>query len=400
MAFDPRDRMNAGFCDLQGGLFGEVSKADVGDVVERLTREGVAMLSWADPFKPDRVVPEHVKRAAIAAIEGGAEHYTAPIGSSVLKEKIAKKLRLYNKLDVDAQRNILITPGSDAGLIFAMMPFIEPGDEVLVPDPSYPSNFLNPRLLGGKTVPVPLGGEDELDIAAMEARVTPRTKMVVLTHPNNPTTVVYDREELLALADFVIRHDLILVCDQAFEDMVYDGREFVTPASLPGMFERTLTVCSISKGMALSGYRVGYVVASDKVMDVMYGSAVNVIGATSTASQAAAIAAFEDPSFMEDYKAIFDRRRKAVYDMFNSVPGVKMRMPQSAFLSWVDVSALGTSEEIVDYLVKDAKVSVNDGNAYGSRGRGHLRVIHGCYWDDQTLYAALERMQKSLQKLA
>ena len=86
--------------------------------------------------------------------------------------------------------------------------------------------------------------------------------------------------------------------------------------------------------------------------------------------------------------------------MFNSVPGVKMRMPQSAFLSWVDVSALGTSEEIVDYLVKDAKVSVNDGNAYGSRGRGHLRVIHGCYWDDQTLYAALERMQKSLQKLA
>ena len=140
------------------------------------------------------------------------------------------------------------------------------------------------------------------------------------------------RESLEKLAQFAVKNDLIVVCDQAFEDSVYDGVEFVTLASLPGMWERTVTVCSISKGMALSGYRVAYIV------DVYYGSAVSVIGATNTASQLGAIAALKDASFLEEYNRIFDRRRKIVYEIFNSIPGVSMAMPESTFLCWVNVA--------------------------------------------------------------
>ncbi len=154
-----------------------------------------------------------------------------------------------------------------------MTVFLNPGDEVLVPDPSYPSNFLNPKLMGAVPVPVPLDKKNgyQFDMAAFEQAVSPRTKMVLFTHPNNPTATVFRRKGLEALAEFVIRHDLILVVDQAFEDMIFDGVEFVSPASLPGMWERTVTVCSISKGMGLSGLRVGYIVACDAFMDVYYG---------------------------------------------------------------------------------------------------------------------------------
>ena len=203
--------------------------------------------------------------------KGLSAHYTHPVGDAELKAAIARKLARQNGLSVVPERNILITPGSDSGLLFAMMPFIEPGDEVLVPDPSYPSNFLNPKLLGGKAVSVLLDEENgfRLTRAALEAALSPRTKMVLLTNPNNPTTTVFSREEMTMLAEFVIEHDLVAVVDQAFEDFLFDGREMVTLAALPGMWERTVTVCSVSKGMALSGVRVGYLVADDHIMDCL-----------------------------------------------------------------------------------------------------------------------------------
>lgn len=214
-------------------------------------------------------------------------------------------------MTVDPQRNILITPGSDSGLYFAMLPFIEEGDEVLIPAPSYPNNFLNVEIMGGRTVPVPLkeSNQFQIEIDEFEKRVSEHTKMVVLTHPNNPTTTVFNRSSLEALADFVIRHDLILVCDQAFEDFCYEN-EMITPASLPGMFERTITVFSFSKGMGLSGYRVAYLVCSDVIMDTMFANAVSVLGATNTVSQLAILAALEDPSFMKEFEIAFDYRRK------------------------------------------------------------------------------------------
>lgn len=143
------------------------------------------------------------------------------------------------------------------------------------------------------------------------------------------------------------------------------------------MFEHTVTVCSISKGMGLSGYRVGYIIASDKIMDVMYGCAVSVIGATNTVSQIAAIEAFKHPEFMNEFEKAYDYRRHQAYKILNNIPGVKMRLPESGFLAWVDVSELGDSSIICKRLVDEAKVAVNDGINYGLGGAGHIRVVLG-----------------------
>ena len=394
-----KEKISARFQGVEGGLFTKVTKADVGDNFASMAGK-VVLMGWADPFFPDPSLPEVVRRAMKECIDSGfASHYTMPIGSLELREEIAKKFKAYNGVEVDPRRNIIITPGSDSGLFYAMNIFLNPGDEVLVPDPSYPSNFLNPKLMGAVTVPVPLDAKNgyQLDMDAFEKAVTPRTKMVLLTHPNNPTTTVFHRAGLEALADFVIRHDLILVVDQAFEDMIFDGAEFVSPASLPGMWERTVTVCSISKGMGLSGLRVGYVVACDTFMDVYYGGAVNVLGATHTASQVAAIAAFRDSSFMAEYKAHYDRRRRDAYRILGSVPGVKMDMPQSGFFCWIDVSALGDSTEIMDYLIQEAGVAVNDGKNYGAQGNGCLRIINGCLGSDDESEQALQRIAEALR---
>ncbi len=395
-----RDKLRPAFREISGGLFDATDKADVGSAYQDMAKEGIDLMAWADPFTPDLSLPDHVKAKAIEVLEGPlAAHYTAPSGNEELKVVIAKKLKEQNGLDVDPGRNILITPGSDAGLFYAIFPFIESGDEILVPSPSYPNNLTNVSLMGGALVSVVLKEElgYQLDIQDLEAKVTPKTKMVILTHPNNPTTTVYNRASLTGLADFCIKHDLLLVCDQAFEDFTFEN-EMITPASLPGMFERTITVFSVSKGMGLSGFRVGYNVCSDVFMDAMLGAAVSVLGAASTMGQIAVMEAFRDPSYMDVFKEAYDRRRHKAYEIINSIPNVRMALPESGFLAWIDISKLGESSDIYRWLIKEAKVATNDGIFYGPGGEGHLRIVLGVYRDDEKVYDALYRIKEALIK--
>ena len=400
---DIKSKMRKTFAKLDGGLFSTAQKADVGDVAARMEAAGVAMMSWADPFMPDPAIPQSVMDAAIEALETGfPAHYTMPIGSPDLKKLIADRIERKYGFRLDPSRNIIINPGSDNGLLFAMMPWINPGDEVMVHDPSYASNFLNPELLGGVTVKVPTFPEDgyHIRIEEYEKRVTDKTKMVLLTNPNNPTGVSYTREELEQLAAFCVKHDLICVCDQAFEDTVFPENEMVCISQLEGMWERTVTVCSVSKGMALSGFRVGWTYASDVIMDVYFACAVNIQGATSTLAQLAVMPAFRDDSFIREYMVKYDNRRKYAYKLFNSIPGISLRMPEAGFFVWIDVSQLGDSSEITQLLVDEARVSVNDGKFYGDMGNGHLRMIDGCFWEDADSYAAMDRMAETFRKLA
>lgn len=395
-----KEKMISAFRKAEGGLFTSVEKADVGGSYQEMEKQGIALMGWADPFMPDASMPKHVEDALIQAIKNPiAPHYTAPIGNTELKKLIAEKLKRQNHLEVDPQRNILITPGSDSGLFFSILPFIEDGDEVLIPSPSYPNNFLDVEIMGGVAVPVPLKEEFDYQFIEedFESRITDKTKMVLLTHPNNPTTTVFNKKSLDILSKIVIENDLVLVCDQAFEDFCY-GNEMITPASLPGMFERTVTVFSFSKGMGLSGLRVAYIVCDDKIMDTMYANAVEVIGATNTASQIALMAALKDTSFMNEFALAFNERRHIAYDIINSIPNVSMKLPESGFLCWVDVSKIGNSTEIVSWLVKEAKVSVNDGINYGCGGEGHLRIVLGVYKDTNKVKEALERIKKALVK--
>ena len=396
------DKMIPAFQQTQGGLFSKVEKADVGDIAEKLS-SGIAFLSWADPFYPNASTPAHVAQAMIDSInDGSAGHYTMPIGNPELKRELAKKLKRFNGLDVVPERNILVTPGSDSALFYAMLPFIHDGDEVMIIDPSYPNNFQNTEILGGKVVRIPVYEEDgyQFNIEAFESRLTPKTKMVVLTNPNNPTTVSYRRRNMEQLAEFIVRNDLVLVVDQAFEEPVFDGVEMVTAAALPGMWERTVSVFSVSKVLGLSGLRVGYIVADDHIIDKLYGAAVTVLGATNTAAQLGAVVALQDPAFSEDFYKHFDKRRHLVYDYLHDIPGVSMRLSESGFLSWLDVSELGTEQEVSDYLLKNAKVALNIGTPYGHEGRGHLRIVQGAIGSDEEIENVLARMRGALLELS
>lgn len=399
---DVRDKMNSRFKDLQGGLFAEVTKADVGEGAGILMDQGVDIMAWADPFFPDPSLPETVKQEMHKAIdEGRISHYSMPIGLLPLRKLIAERINRQTGLSLNPSRNVIVTPGSDSGLIYAMMPFIEEGDEVMVIDPSYPSNFLNPQLLGGITVPVPIYEKDnyQIRIEEFEQRLSNRTKMVLITHPNNPTTTVFRKDSIEKLCQFIIKNDLILVSDQAFEDHIYDDIEFIHPCTIEGMWERTVTVCSISKGLGLSGFRIGYVYANDRIMDILYGGAVNVLGAACTLSSIGAMAVLKDNQHLQDNYIRFERRRKQAYQIFQSVPGVSIQMSESGILSWLNVSELGKSEEVADYILQQAKVLVNAGNIYGSQGEGYIRIVTACFREDTQAAEALERVKEALLKL-
>lgn len=397
-----KNLMTDAFKDVEGGLFGEVSKADVGDNVGKLLDNGVKIMAWADVFYPDPAIPESVMKATVDAINTGfPSHYSMPIGLKELRGSIAKKVSKQTGLNIDPGRNVIVTPGSDSGLIFAMMPFLDKGDEVMVPNPSYPNNSLNPKLLGAKTVPVPIYEENnyQFDIKEFKKRLTDKTKMVLITHPNNPTTTVFRRESLEALSKFIIDNNLILVSDQAFEDHIYDGIEFVHPCTLPGMWERTITVCSLSKGLGLSGYRVGYIYTNDHIMDVLYGSAVSVVGATSTASSFGAIAALEDDNILPEIYEKLKRRKDIVEEELGNIPGTKLLPTESGMLTWINVKQLGTSNEVYNYILENAKILVNEGSPYGSEGEGYLRIVSGAILDDDEAREALHKIRQALIEL-
>lgn len=397
-----KSKMKKQFLNFEGGLFSEIEKADVGDGYTKLAENGVALMGWADPFMPDFSIPEHIMKKTIEAIQSPTSaHYTAPTGNMELREIICKRARKKYNIELDPSRNIIVTPGSDSALFFSMFPFLQKGDEVIVPCPCYPNNLQNIKMMQATPMVLELKDDNnyQIDLEILEALITDKTKMIVLTHPNNPTTTVYNRESLEAIRNVVLKYDLILICDQAFEDFTYEN-EFIAPMSLPDMFEHTITVCSISKGMGLSGYRVGYIIASDVIMDVMYGCAVSVIGATNTVSQIAAVEAFKYPEFMNAFEKAYDFRRHIAYEILNKIPGVKMRLPESGFLAWVDVSELGDSTLICKRLVKEAKVSVNDGINYGPGGAGHIRVVLGVYRDDKLVIDAIKRMADVLKQIS
>lgn len=361
-------------------------------------------LGWAAPFYPDNSVPEHVLKATLKGLNEHGSSYMLPEGDFKLREAISSRLKRYNHIDIDPLKEILVTPGSNAGLYYAVKPFITPGnnDEVLIPDPSYAGNFVIVRLNGGIPVSVPLHACDgfQLDTEEFAKRVTEKTKVIILSYPNNPTTTVYSRESILALCRLCVEKDLIMVVDHSFEDVIFDNRELLTIASVEGMWERTVTIFSLSKGFGLSGYRIGYMVACQELMSIYHSFAVNILGPVNTAASYGAIAALNDYSFVESYKKIFEKRREIAFRIIGEIPGVSCLFPESGYMLWVNISRLGTSDEIVKYLIEDANVIVNPGTEYGSNGEGYIRIIYGVFKDDYKIYAVLERVKESLKKLS
>lgn len=355
-------------------------------------------MNWADPFRPDCKIPQHIKDAVVESLNTDASHYTFPLGRQDLREEIARRLNNRYGLHLDATKNITVSGGSDNLFAFSLLPFLTPGEdnEVMTLTPSYSHNQNVPNLIGGKAVLVPSYPEDnyEIRIEEFEKRVTDKTVAVMLVNPNNPTGTVYSRKSMEALAKFVQEHDLVLIVDQAFEDTVYDGEELTCPAALEGMADRTVIFGSISKGMGLCGFRVAYIVAPDVISRVYQSTAVLILGAPNTMAQAGALAALRSCDFVEDYRREFMTRAQTLGAILREIPHISFRMPQSGFFFWVDISYYGKDSELVTYLLKEANVLVSGGSMCGSDK--HIRIIFGTLGSMDACVDAFRRIRDAM----
>jgi aspartate/methionine/tyrosine aminotransferase len=359
---------------------------------------GGVMMDWADPFRSDSRVPVHVIEATKAALERREVVYSLPIGLLALRQSVSKRLKEVNGIEADPSNEVVITPGSDAGLHHAFRALLEPGDEVIVPEPCYPLNFGNATLAGATAVPLPLRTDQgyQIHLEELRRRVSPRTKLIVLTQPNNPTGTIYSRASLLAVGEVAQDHGLYVISDQAFEANAFDRRPVCSIASLPGMWDRTITVFSTSKAMGLSGFRVGYSVACERLMQVLYNSAVLILGAPNTFAQHGVLAALADDQFVSKFNTVYDYRRRRLYEALNAIPGVRTALPEAGFMAWVDISSLGTSGEVAQHIRNVANITVNSGTTYGPSGAGFLRIVFGAVGADADFEVSLAKMVKAL----
>lgn len=388
--FNPRDLMSPYYKDLSSQVKDDFK-------LENETKgQKLILMNWADPFRPDDTIPAHIKKATIDCINTTGAHYTFPTGDIELRTEIAKRLKKVNGLDVNPQKNVTISSGSDAAFLYTMRPFLEPGDEVMSPSPSYVHNFCVPPLCGAKTIAVPTWPEDGFDlrIEEFEKRLTSKTKMIVFTNPNNPTSTVYKRSTLEKLSEFAIKNNLIVIVDQCFEDTVFDGHEMVNIMGLPDMFERTIMINSFSKNMGLCGYRVAYIVASDEISDMLHYISVFVIGAPNTAAQAGIIAGLKNPDFIEEYRQEYMIRARLISPILDEIPHISYVMPESGFFFWINVSYYGSQIEVLRYIAREASVLLSNGSL--SNDSEHIRLIYGALSSRDECIKAVESIRDAL----
>ena len=330
--------------------------------------------------KPFADTPQHIKDATIAAIQAGKVHYSDLPGILPLREAIAAKLARQNGMEVSPDQ-VVVTNGLTHGSYAALMAFIDEGDEVILLEPYYPQHIGKIELAGGVPVPVSLDVANDyaIDAARIEASITDRTKMIVLINPCNPTGRVYSREELMALSEIAIRHDLIVVSDEVYEEIVYDDANHISIASLPGMAERTVTLFAFTKSYAMDGWRIGYLAAPKAAIGAILKITANDVTHVNTFIQEGALAALNgDPAVLAQLIADDRAKRDRVVTRLNQISGVTCPWPQGTIYAFADISSLGlTAQNMAERLMDEAGVVVEAGSFYGVAGEGHLRLCFG-----------------------
>jgi aspartate aminotransferase len=345
--------------------------------------------------RPYADTPEHIKRATIEALNAGAVHYSDLFGLPKLREALARKLVDRNGIEVAADE-VLVTNGLTHASFAAFMALLDPGDEAILLEPFYPQHVGKIELAGARPVMARLDVENGFAIGAdsVEAQITPKTRMIVLVNPVNPTGRVYSRAELEALAEVAIRHDLAVVSDEVYEEIVYDSHRRVSIASLPGMKERTISMFAFTKSFSMDGWRLGYLAADRALMPALTKITMNDVTHVNTFIQEGAYAAVTGPAeVLADLVDQDRRKRDLVVRRLNQMPGVECPLPQGTIYAFADVSALarpsqGLAEEIMDAT----GVVLEAGTFYGEAGEGFLRVCFGSQ-SEATLTEAMDRLQ-------
>jgi aspartate/methionine/tyrosine aminotransferase len=351
--------------------------------------------------EPDFDTPAHVRAAAKGALDDGATHYAPFAGIPALREAIAEDASARKGFPVTPDR-VFVTVGGKGVMLYAIIATVDPGDEVIVPDPGYPIYESLTRFMGGTPVPIPIRQEMEfrLDVDELASLVTPRTRMIVINSPANPTGGVLTRSDIERIAEIAVRHDLLVLADEIYARILYDGAEHVSIASLPGMADRTIVLDGFSKTFAMTGWRLGYAIVPQSLVKTYGTLIINTISCAPTFAQVGAVEALRGPqSPVEEMVAEFKVRRDLVVDGLNEIPGVSCLRPHGAFYVFPDISGTGlTGAELADRLLHEAGVCVLAGTAFGGIGTGHVRISYAN--SRENLTEALSRIGRLLTPLA
>jgi len=372
----------------------------------RAIRDYAAQLGYKDLIylnigEPDFPTPQHVVKAAEKAAAEGFTHYTEERGFLELREAIAEDLRVRKGVEVNPKEGILVTSGSAEADASVLLATVNPGDEVIVPDPCYTPYLSAIKIAGGRPVFVPIDMETlDWDLQAIESKVSECTKLIIVNSPSNPTGGVYSREVLKGIADIAADSGIYLLSDEVYDTFTYDGAEALSIAQFDRGLERTLITNSFSKTYAMTGWRIGYLAAAPGLTSevLKIRGAMNVCA--NSISQKAAVAALRGPReavdvMLKEYR----ERRRLVLEALGNMPKVTCPIPKGAFYIFPDISALmKDSLEFTRYLIQEAHIVVSPGVAFGRAGEGHLRLSYACARDK--LETAMERMKAAIEKLS
>ncbi|GBE18068.1 putative N-acetyl-LL-diaminopimelate aminotransferase [archaeon BMS3Abin16] len=349
--------------------------------------------------EPDFVAPWHIREACIYSLEKGYTMYTSNYGLLELREEISKFYNQWHNLDYNPESEILITTGVSEGYDLAIRALVNPGDEVLIPEPSYVSYKPCTVFAGGKPVVVTTNAEDEFKVRAenLRAAVTEKSKALVINYPNNPTGATMTRKELEEIADIAVEHDLTVISDEVYGRLTYEGRH--TPfSSLEGMRDRTVILDGFSKAYAMTGFRIAFSLAPEDITDAMMKVHQYTMLCAPITGQMSAIEALRNGEReVATMTREYNRRRRVIVKRLNEI-GLTCFTPKGAFYAFPSIKSTGlSSEEFSTQLLKSKKVAVVPGTAFGECGEGHIRCSYATSMED--LKTALNRIEDFTKSL-
>ena len=350
--------------------------------------------------RPDFDTPDKIKKAAEESLKAGHVFYTSNYGTPALRAAIACWENEHNGASYEAA-NVMVTIGVSEATWCAMDAYLEQGDEVLVPNPVWLNYIHVPTALGATPVTYSLREENDyqIDFEELESRITERTKMIVVVDPSNPTGGVFSRQTMERLAEICVRHDLIAISDEIYEQLLYDGQKHTSLASLPGMAERTIKLGGFSKAYSMTGWRIGYLCAPKEIISAVVRVHQYTVTCASSFVQDACVTALEECD--EDVEAMrreYQERKDYLVKELNSIEGISTNSPTGAFYIFVNIKSLGrTSMEMAEYLLENAKIALVPGSAFGSEGEGYLRISYATGMEQ--LVEACSRIRRAVADL-
>ena len=386
----------------------------IAERVERLQGESAfAILSKANELEakgmnvihleigqPDFKTPENIIDAAKKAMSDGYTGYGPTLGYNELREAVADYVKEYKNIDA-TKDNVVIVPGGKPTMFFTMLTLVEPGDEVIYPNPGFPIYESCIKFARGIPVPMPLTADNDFrpDVEKLKSLITPKTKLIIINNPGNPTGGIFEKEDILAIADILKdRPDIFVLSDEIYDRLMYDG-ETISIASIPEMRDRTLVLDGFSKTYAMTGWRIGYCVANVDIIKKFEMIMVNSVSCTCSFTQMAAVEALKGPQdSVVEMKNKFKERRDWLVNALNEIDGIKCCMPRGAFYAFPDISSFGlSSKEFADRILEEEGIALAWGTSFGEYGEGHIRISYATSLEN--LKEAVKRLKRFTLKL-